>query len=242
MNQDSSASRKQMLNSEQLDALLRFDTCTLSNAIESFNVRLRNEGFTRPGLACMTRSDQRVLGYAATFRVRVSGPPVTGGRFDDRSDWWSILEGMPRPAIAVVQDLDGDAGTGACVGEVHAAVLKAFGCRGVITNGSIRDIEGLRHLGFPAFAASVSVSHAYMHVVDFGTPVEIFGLTVQPGDLLYADCHGVLSIPGEIAAELPAAAERVCRADRRIIEVCQAPDFSPGKLRQAIREAEQDAD
>lgn len=232
------ASRKELLRPEQLEALLRFDTCTLANAIETFDVRLLDEGFTLPGLKCMTGPDDRALGYAVTFRIRTSGPPVTGGRFEDRSDWWSKLAGLPQPAIAIFKDLDADDGarTGACVGEVHAAVLKALGCNGVITDGSVRDIPGIRKQGLPAFAASVAVSHSYMHIVDFGSPVEIFGLTVEPGDLLYADCHGVLSIPVEIAAQLPEVAERMCREEQRIIDVCQAPDFTPDKLRLAIQE------
>lgn len=225
-----------ILKPEQLDAILRFDTCTIANAIECFGVRLRNEGFTRPGLSCMTGDEHRILGYAATFRVKSTNPPVTGGRFSDRTDWWSEIISLPSPRIAVFEDLDKGLGAGACVGDVHAAILKAFGCCGVITDGSVRDISGICDLKFPAFASSVTVSHSYMHVVDFGAPVEIFGLEVRQGDLLYADRQGVLSIPIEIAAELPAVAERIRRKDHHIIGVCQAADFTPNKLLKAIRE------
>ncbi len=229
---------KEVLTQEQLDAIRRFDTCTIANAIECFGVRLRNEGFTRPGLSCVTGSDERILGYAATYRVKSADPPVTGGRFDDRTDWWGEIERLPRPRIAVCESIDTDSGAGACIGEVHAAILKAFGCSGAITNGSVRDLDGIRNLGLPVFAASLTVSHSFMHVIDFGVPVEIFGLKVRPGDLLYADCHGVFAIPIEIAAELQEVAERMRRQDRRIIEVCLAPDFAPEKLLQAIRESD----
>ncbi len=224
-----------VLTQEQLDAIRRFDTCTIANAIECFGVRLRNEGFTRPGLSCMTGSDERVLGYAATCRIKSADPPITGGRFDDRTDWWGEIQRLPRPRIAVYESLDTDAGAGACIGEVHAAILKAFGCCGAITNGSVRDLGGIKKMGLSVFAASLTVSHSFMHVIDFGAPVEIFGLKIRQGDLIYADCHGVLSIPIEIAAELPEVAERMYRQDRRIIEVCQATDFTSDKLLQAIR-------
>ena len=226
----------QVLTPEQLEAIRRFDTCTIANAIECFGVRLRNEGFTRPGLQSMCGPDDRVIGYAATFRVKSSDPPVTGGRFADRTDWWGEIERLPRPRLAVFQCIDGEAGTGACVGEVHAAILKAFGCEGVVTDGSVRDLPGIRALGFPTFAASASVSHSFMHIVEFGGEIEIFGLTVKEGDLLYADCHGVISIPLAIAAELPEVAERMHRRDRQIVELCQAADFSADRLLQAIRE------
>ena len=85
------------------------------------------------------------------------------------------------------------------------------------------------------FARSVAVSHGYSHLVDYGTPVEILGLQIRSGDLLFADCHGVVSIPSEIAAELPGAAARIRKHERRIIEACQAADFSPETLRRAIQ-------
>ncbi|MGD1147591.1 MAG: RraA family protein [Thermoanaerobaculaceae bacterium] len=228
-----------MLTPERLEAIRRFDTCTIADAIECFDVRLRNEGFTRPGLGPVTGPDDRILGYAATFRVKSSGPPVTGGRFVDRTDWWSAIERLPRPRVAVFERLKDDGGEGSCIGEVHGAILKAFGCEGVISDGSVRDVPGLRRLGLPVFAKSVTVSHSFTHLVDFGVPVEIFGLAIGPGDLLYADCHGVLAIPIGIAAELPEVAERISRKDRRIIDSCQAPDFSPEKLLKALRENEQ---
>ncbi len=226
------------LSPEQLGAILQYDTCTIANAIESFGVRLRNEGFTRPGLSCITSPEQRILGYAATFQVKSSDPPVIGGRFKDRTDWWAGMERLPLPRIAVFESLDEDNEDGSCVGDVHTAILKAFGCAGVIIDGSVRDVTGIRKQNFPVFARSVTVSHSYVHIVSFGTPVEILGLTVRQGDLLYADCHGVLAIPIQIAAELPAVAERIRRKDERIIQLCRMPDFSPEKLLKAVEEEE----
>jgi regulator of RNase E activity RraA len=230
------AAQKQVLSQQQLEAFLEYDTCSIANAIECFGVRLRNEGFTRPGLDCLT-GDARVLGYAATFRVKSADPPLTGGRFEESTDWWEEVRSMPGPKIAVFQNIDEGGDAGSCVGEVHAAILKAFGCAGLVTDGSVRDITGIKKLGdFPIFAPSVSVSHSYMHIIDFGTPVNIFGLAVRQGDLIYADCHGVLAIPIEIAAELPAVAERLRSKDRRIIQLCKSADFSPEKLLQLLNE------
>ena len=239
MDHDNADSQTQVLTPKQLEAIRRFNTCTIADAIECLNVRLSNEGFTCPGLSLVTGPDERILGYAGTFRVKSSDPPVTGGRFAERTDWWSTIERLPRPRIAVFQKLHEDAGEGACIGEVHGAILKAFGCDGVITDCSVRDVPGLRKLGLTVFAKSVMVSQSFMHILDFGTPIEIFGLTVRPGDLLYADCHGVLAIPIGIAAELPEVAKRISRQDRSIIDLCQAPDFSPKKLLKTLRENKQ---
>lgn len=224
-----------MLSSSQLEAIRQFDTCTIANAIEQFRVRLRNEGFTRPGLRCVTEGVNRVLGYAATSKVRSSNPPMTGTMYLDRTDWWTNIDALPVPRIAVIQDMDPVPGGGACVGEVHAAILKALHCAGVITNGAVRDLPAVNDLEFPMFAPSVAVSHAYMHAVDYGKPVEIFGLRICAGDLLYADCHGVVSIPLEIAEELPEAAARIRSKEQRIVQICLSPGFSTEKLLKEIR-------
>jgi 4-hydroxy-4-methyl-2-oxoglutarate aldolase len=221
-----------------LDEIRQFDTCTIANAIEQFDVRLRNEGYTRPGLRCVTGGEPRLLGYAATARLRSADPPMSGKAYLDRTDWWEIIARLPMPRIAVIQDLDTGRGAASCVGEVHAAILKALGCVGVITNGAVRDLPGVRGMGFPMLAGSVAVSHSYSHLVDCGEPVEIFGLGIAMGDLIYADCHGAISIPREIAAELPAAAARIRNHEQRIVAVCQSPDFSQGQLLQAIRSSE----
>ena len=218
-----------------LDGILRFDTCTIANAIEQFGVRLRNEGYTREGLHCVTGDFPKVLGYAATFRVRSSEPSLTGHPYAERTDWWAAIQRLPVPRIAVIQDLDAGRGFASCAGEVHAAILKAFHCEGVLTNGAVRDIPALRRLGFPMFARAIAVSHSYSHLVDFGAPVEVFGLKVHSGDLLYADCHGAVCIPHQIATELPAAAEKIWEHEQRIVECCQSPQFSPEQLLEVIR-------
>jgi len=223
------------VTSALLESIRRFDTCTIANAIEQFGVRLRNEGYTREGLQCVAGDFPQVLGYAATFRVRSSEPSLTGHPYVERTDWWGAIERLPAPRIAVIQDLDAGRGFGSCVGEVHAAILKAFRCEGVITNGAVRDIPAIRRMGFPMFARAIAVSHSYSHLVDFGSPVEIFGLKIQSGNLLYADCHGAVCIPHEIAADLPAAAEKIWEHEQRIVDLCQSPDFSPERLLKVIR-------
>ena len=217
------------------DAIRQFDTCTIANAIERFGVRLRNEGFTRPGLQCVTGDLPRLLGYAATCRVRSADPPMSGNAYVDRTDWWETIGLFPVPRIAVIQDLDAAAGGASTIGQVHAAILKALHCDGVITNGAVRDVPGVSRMQFPMFASAVSVSHSYMHIVDFGAPVEIFGLPIRSGDLLYADVHGVVSIPLDIAARVPEVASRIRAREQEIIDLCQSPEFSLEKLLKAVR-------
>lgn len=223
------------LTADQLGAIQQFDTCMIANAIERFGVRLRNEGFTRPGLHCLADGVPRVLGYAATFKIRSSDPPMVGNAYFDRTDWWNAIQHLPAPRIAVIEDLEAEHSAGSALGEVHAAILKAFRCQGVITNGAVRDLPAIRQMEFAVFARSAAVSHSYAHIVEYGGPVEIFGLRVQSSDLLYADCHGVVSIPLQVVEELPRVAAEIRAEEQRVVAVCQSPHFSPEMLLQAIK-------
>jgi 4-hydroxy-4-methyl-2-oxoglutarate aldolase len=224
------------LTTQQLDAIRQFDTCTISNVIEEFGVRLRNEGFIRPGLRCLFDDLPPMLGYAATSRIKCSQPPPTGHAYSDRTDWWKHMASIPVPRVAAVQDIDENPGIGAWVGEVHASILQALKCAGLVTDGAVRDLDAVRAMAFPMFACHVSVSHAFAHMVDFGGPVEIGGLKVHPGDLLYGDRHGVLSIPNQIAGEVAAKAAALTKRERKVIDLCRSPLFTIEKLRDALKD------
>jgi regulator of RNase E activity RraA len=107
----------------------------------------------------------------------------------------------------------------------------------VITNGGVRDLDGVHKTGFQFFAREILVSHAYNHLVDFGTPVQVGGLTVNPGDLLLADRHGVINIPHEIAAEVAAVSRTIEDLENEMIAYCDSGKFTPdgfAKLRESV--------
>jgi regulator of RNase E activity RraA len=130
--------------------------------------------------------------------------------------------------------LDQPIGVGAFVGEIMATVHLRLGCVGLVTNGHVRDLDEVKALGFHFFAAGACVSHAYVDLIDIGTPVKVGGLVVRTGDLLHADKHGVLIVPPEIAAEIPDAAGKIMERERRILDHCKSPDFSLEELRRLL--------
>ncbi len=222
------------LTPEQLEALRRLDACTLANAIETFHERLRNEGFMDHSVHCLFPRLQPMLGYAATIQIRGSAPPMGDGLYPDRTDWWEYVLSVPAPRVAVVQDVATRPGLGSLVGAVHMSILQALRCVGVVTNGSVRDIPAAESAGFHYFAASVSVSHAYVHIVETGKPVEIGGLKIRSGDLVHGDVHGVQSIPLDIAAQIPSVAAKIAAKEQELIALCRSPEFSLERLRAAI--------
>jgi regulator of RNase E activity RraA len=198
----------------------------VANAIECFYVRLRNEGFTDASIRCRLPSLPPLVGYAMTLRVRSESPSWKGENYLDRTDWWSFLQAQARPHILVIQDMDRHPGTGAFIGEVHAAILQALGSAGAITNGAVRDIPAVERLGFGLFSGSVAVSHSYMHVVEVGGRVEVGGLHISPGDLLHGDQHGIIQIPGEIADRVPEVALQIREREKDIVKYCHSANFS----------------
>lgn len=223
------------LTPELLKELAGIDTCTVSNAIETFNVRLRNSGFTDRTVRCMFEEFPPMIGYAATARVRTSEPPMEGTSYFDRTDWWNHVLSIPAPRVVVVEDVDGHPGLGAFMGELHSNIQLALGCVGVVTNGAVRDLRAVREAGFQMFAGNTSVSHAYAHIYDFGKVVEVGRMRVRPGDLVHGDLHGVQTIPLEIAAKIPDVVRDMKSKERQLIELCHSKNFSIQKLRETLK-------
>ncbi len=217
-----------------LDQFRQLDTCSVSNAIETFGVRLRNSGYVDSTVRCVFEDFPPLVGYAATVRVRTSEPPMEGDRYYYLLDWLECLASIPAPRILVIQDMDPNPGLGSFIGDVHAHILAALGCVGLVTNGAVRNIEVARELKFQMFAGNFSVSHAFAHVFDFGGPVVVGKMKVKPGDLLHGDRHGVQTVPIEIARETPAVAQRMLDEERKIVEFCQSGDFTLERLRSEV--------
>jgi regulator of RNase E activity RraA len=219
-----------LLSEEELSALRQFDTCMIANAIEKFNVRLRNTGFTDGKMRCMFPDAPPMVGYAVTGRLRSGDPPIAGSFFHDRGDLWTRIPETQAPRILVLEDIDEKPGRGAFVGDMHAAILNALGCVGYVTNGAVRELPSVRRIGVQLFAGTVAVSHAYAHIFDIGIPVTVDGMEVHTGTLLHGDQHGLVTVPAEIAAEIPNVAAKLQRCEQEVIEFCQSKSFSVEKL------------
>jgi regulator of RNase E activity RraA len=222
------------LTPEQLEALRRLNGSTLANAIETFQKRLRNEGFVDRSVRSIFPRLPPMVGFAATIKIRGSAPPTAGGIYPDRTDWWDYLLSVPAPQVIVVEDCATRPGVGSLLGVVHANIVRTLGCVGAVTNGSVRDIPALESLAFPVFAGNVCVSHAYIHVIEMGGVVKIGELEIKSGDLLHGDVHGVQSIPIGVAARVPAVAAQIVRREEEIIALCRSSEFSLEKLRKIV--------
>lgn len=222
----------------QLEQLRRIGTCVVASAIELFDVRLQNTGFTTSGIHCMFPERPPIAGYAATARIRSAHPPMQGRNYYRHREWWNHILTIPEPRVMVIEDVDQPPGVGAFVGEVNAHILMALGCTALITNGAVRDLREVQTTTFQMFAGKASVSHAYAHIFDFGGEVELGGLKIKPGSLLHGDRNGVVTVPSEIAPNIPEVAHEIIMRRQHLVGLCRSGKFSIEEMRRAIDETE----
>jgi 4-hydroxy-4-methyl-2-oxoglutarate aldolase len=208
-----------------LAELRLYSTPAVANAIETFNLQPRTAGFMSSQIRCIFPDLGAMVGYAYTATIRASSAPPSGAAAL-RPAMWREVEEIPSPRVIVIQDLDDPPGVGAFWGDVQSNIHRALGCIGAVTNGSVRDLDEVRALGFHLFAGSVAVSHAYVHLVEIGIPVQVGGITVRSGDLIHGDQHGILLIPPEIAGRISEGVEKVEQVERQLIACCRNPGFT----------------
>ncbi|MBF9046688.1 RraA family protein [Rhodobacterales bacterium LSUCC0031] len=206
--------------------LQRVDTPTVCNAIEVVEGKRGFNRFTRGTMLCSAPTAGAIVGYARTAKIAACAPATDPPAIvrARRMDYYRHMASGPRPAIAVVEDMDGPNAIGAYWGEINTTVHKGFGLSGALTNGVMRDLGDLPD-GFPVIAGSIGPSHGFVHVREIATPVTIFGLCVADGDLVHADRHGALVIPTGYAAELPAAIAKLLDTEKIVLSAARADGF-----------------
>lgn len=223
------------LTAAELAALRAVTSPTIANAIELLKVRSRTEGYMDGNIQCRFPELGVLVGYAspAIYQGDVSPAP---GHGVEQAAYWRYTQTIPAPRLAVSLDISQPVATGATWGDVMANTHIALGFVGAITNGAVRDMDEVRALGFQFYARSIVVSHAYSHMVDFGVPVVVGGVTIKPGDLLHCDQHGVVIIPDVPIADLLAAVEQVNNRESRLISLARTPGITIDGLLQGWKE------
>lgn len=224
------------LTRASVEALALFDTASVCNALEVLRPEYRSSGFTKSPLIAARPALKPVVGVARVARIKAAEP--SRGPVPDRISWYEYVAHSDLPTMVVIQDVDDSPGAGSFWGQVHSEVHKALGARGCVTNGSYRDTELLAE-GFQILGGHVGPSHAHVHLVEYGEPVEVCGMRVAHGDIVHADYQGAVVIPADCVAGLAAAVDLVSRREKAILDVCRDPNFSLAKLKQALASAKE---
>ena len=214
-----------MLSPLQLQSLGKYDTPTICNVIELFNIRPRNTGYMDHRIKACFPELPPMVGYAltATFRSASRRDKEIYATVDQQ-----ILAFTENafPPVLVFQDLD-DPTAAATFGEIMCSTYQKFGASGIITSGAGRDLEQVQGLNFPAFTNGTICSHGYSHSPSIQIPVHVGGITIYPGDLLHGDLNGVTTIPLDIASEIDEACEIFVRAEAIVLDYLREDQVTP---------------
>ena len=224
-----------------LEALRAWDTPTICNALEITSPERRARGFTRRAVVACFPDMKPVVAFARTalIRSREPHPRDRDSANKIRLGYYEHVASQPLPSLSVIQDIDApDTGFGAFWGEVQTHVHAGLGCAGVITDGSVRDLDAMAP-NFVVLAGSIMPSHAYVHLVEFGGTVSVFGMIISANDIIHADRHGAVVVPPDAVPKLPAAIDLLTRREKVLIESSKQPGFSIERLRQAYREQDE---
>lgn len=224
------------ISREVLEKLRTFDTPTICNLIELFDVRPRNTGYMDARIKACSPEMPPMVGFAATATFRSSAPPREGDAYAGTEVQVERFGELSGPPIVVFQDLD-DPAVAATFGEVMCTTYKTFGAIGLITSGAGRDLEQVRGIDFPTFTNGTICAHGYCHTLQVHVPVHVGGIAVYPNDLLHGDLNGVTTVPHEIAAELADIGDAFVAAEGIILDALRSKEPSVERLRQARAEA-----
>jgi 4-hydroxy-4-methyl-2-oxoglutarate aldolase len=213
-----------LISPDQIEFLKTVDSPTIANAIESFNVRDRTEGFIGGTVRSLFPDLGVMVGYALTVTMTNES-----GEVADRDGYWRLWEThaeMPKPSVLAIQDVSGNPTRCAYAGEVMATLAQRLGAVGMVTDGGFRDLNEVYLLGMHYFACHAVVSHGNFKIVDVGTAITLDGQRIETGDILHGDINGIVIVPPVVVPGLPEAVDAIRNRERRLIEFIKSDRFN----------------
>ena len=226
---------------EVLARLRQFDTPTVCNVVELFDLRPRHAGYMDARIQACYPKLPPMVGFAFTATFRSAAPPRKGNVYAGLDQQVELMAGLPGPAVVVFQDLDSPSAA-ATFGEVMCSTYKAFGAAGLITSGAGRDLDQVESLQFPCFTNGTICAHGYCHIPQLNVPVHVGGVTVHSGDLLHGDRNGVTTIPPEIAGAVADACPEFMAAEACVLDYVKSGKVDPKGYAAARKECQQRID
>ena len=159
--------------------------------------------------------EQRIVGEAFT----VEGHDIARVGYDEGIErmrpYLEVFERLTHDSLLVSTTPGGMAGH---FGELTGNSARAHGCVGVILDGNLRDIEGLREIGFQVFYRDLSPLNGIgrWEMVASQRPIAIGGVVVNPGDIVFAEFDGIVVVPRGDAVTVLDKAEEIVGAEGRV--------------------------
>ena len=214
----------------------KYDTPTMCNAMDVILGTRSAIGFTRNSVVTAQTSTKPIVGFAKTAKIRAVSPPLKSQKEvnDIRMKYYEYIVKDEKNPVIVIEDTDYPNCIGAFWGELNVAVHKGLKIKGTVTNGLLRDL-GMLDTGYQVVAGGVGPSHAFVHLTELDTPVNILGLEIKPGDFIHADQHGAMTVPNKHLDALPHALDLVVRREVPILKAARQKNFNIEKLKKAFK-------
>lgn len=220
-----------MINNKQtieiFKKLIKFDTPTICNALEVIDSKCQNNGYTKKEFFCLNKLLPPMIGFVRTAKI-YSNDINQHVTTNEIIKYYRYMEQGNLPKICIVEDINKNP-TGCFWGEVQTNIHQNLGFNGIITNGSIRDLDDVAR-NFQMLAGSVLPSHSFIKLKSIGKRVKIFSEIFNHDDIVHADQHGVVKISYDYLKELPKAINYVVKNEKPILDLCKSSRFSLKKL------------
>ena len=224
-----------------INILTTVDTPTISNALDLYRGDRSAEGFTKFPVVCSNENLTPIVGIAKTAKIKASikSSLIPSELNDIRINYYEYMStriDISFGNICVIEDLDWPNPVGAFWGEVNVSLHKGLKLNGTLTNGLLRDLGDIDK-DYMVLASAIGPSHAYVHVVEFNTEVNLLGLKIKPNDIIHADRHGAVIIPRDALKILPKAIQFMKDKEEIVIKASKEKDFNFEKLKIAWQKA-----
>lgn len=217
---------------ENVKKLVEFDTPTVANGLELLGVRDPTVGYTGPDIRALMPELGPRVGVAVTARMDTT----TAGTDRPASlfyDWLRLMQQAAQldrtgtmPVFAVIEAVGPRPRYTVTIGDGMGTQMVLAGAAGFLTNGSVRDIEGLRQIPLPCWAVGLSPMHGRIRWLELNCPVVIDGMTVRPGDIIHADVNGALVIPPDVADQVYDRAREVREREQAMFARLREPGMT----------------
>lgn len=188
-----------------IEQLADFDTALLANTIGYVDPTPVHEWYMGGTIGSLTPTVGPTVGVAMTCEIDSSTP----GNRAEPEVYYELLKAIqqsPSPVVLVIRAVGSRPDHECVLGDGMAKMLLSVGCVGVVTDGGVRDIEGILTIPFGVYAPRRTIHHCAVRYTRYNHPVEVGGITVTPGELIHANVGGVIKIPTGSLERLPALA------------------------------------